>query len=625
MEISTLKEFNTIKQDLISLQEELKSKVLQYDNILNDDSLNKGISIEVQKIDRQINNLNSGVFKIMIVGEFSTGKSTFINYLLDEKVLPTAIKPTTATINLIKYGSEKKVFVHYFEDSNSVTRGKPIEIPIEELSKYSTSLNDDSNQVSKNIKLVEVLYPNKYCKNGVEILDTPGLNSVYEHHERATNEYLPNGNCGIMLFNAGQFLTKSESDYLKIFKKYLNKMFFVVNKVDLVDQDELKDTLPFWKDQLKQILGDASEIRLYPVSAKSVNDSENGAAMMKEFLNDFEAFLISDEKAKEIIFPPIMNSRNEIRGILEEVALKYESLKFSPTEFEEKLKNNIPKLDRAKRRKTELEKFIYERSRYLAEKIKNEYELVSRNISDEVKESIIGWESDLAKLKEELPQIIKQKSTSLVFEFQTKIERELSELSKDISSRVRDLHEELVEFKTSIVAEESDITHAMIKLKDANVSEEMDFYDLAIQFGGYFGIGWIAGAVLGGPIGWAAAVVGNIVFSLFNQEKKRVKELSEIANKITSKLNENFLNLYPEIENKFKKNMHIIMHNTSELFTKMIMDVENTIQEIKLEMEKERYNIENKRNEYHKIKNDFLDIDQKLIKIANIVGNTNES
>ena len=57
-------------------------------------------------------------FKIMVVGEFSSGKSTFLNALIKENILPVAVRPTTATINLIKYSEKKNILLHYWGNTD---------------------------------------------------------------------------------------------------------------------------------------------------------------------------------------------------------------------------------------------------------------------------------------------------------------------------------------------------------------------------------------------------------------------------------------------------------------------------------------------------------------------------
>ena len=619
----TIKIFNENKLELIEIINELKKHIIDYEKLSGINGYDSSKSKTVKRIVNQIENLQKGSFKIMIVGEFSTGKSTFLNAILGENILPMAIKPTTATINLIKFNENKKIIVHYFgerdlESNQEINQGRSEEIPVEKLKEYSTSLNDDSDNVSKNIKLVEVLYPNDYCKEGVEILDTPGLNSVYEHHERATTDYLPNGNSGIMLFNAGQFLTKSESDYLKQFKKYMHKMFFVVNKIDSIDEKELEETIPFWKGQLKEILGENSEVRLYPLSAKNAIGGKVNESRLPDFLSDFESFLASDEKADEMIFPPILNVQTEIDTILSNIILKTKSFNFSPDEFEIKIKANEPKLLRAKRRNNEIESFILERGNFLKDKMKLEYDSLVRNGLQKVRDEISDFSGDIDLLKHELPLLIKRIFPSLVYEFQEAMEKELSLLNNDVASRVNDLRDDLFEFKSSILGE--NISNTIDTRSALQISSRFNGFDLAIEYGGGIGIGALAAMILSGPIVWIAAIGGGMAWGFFSREKIRTKQIKNITEKVENEFKIKLNELYPQLEEKFIGGINKMRNRTSKLFNNLIEEVEKNIREIRKEMQNEKETIERKIERYNNIKRNFIAINYRLIKVKQKVS-----
>ncbi|NCC36113.1 MAG: hypothetical protein EOM24_29480, partial [Chloroflexia bacterium] len=75
--------------------------------------------------------INRDTFKLLIMGEFKTGKSTFINALLREKVLPSYATPTTAIINEVKYGAQRRALLHFNDEDK-----QPMEIPVDQLEEY---------------------------------------------------------------------------------------------------------------------------------------------------------------------------------------------------------------------------------------------------------------------------------------------------------------------------------------------------------------------------------------------------------------------------------------------------------------------------------------------------------
>ena len=183
MVTKTIEEFAERKMSLIKCLKETNDIINSYEkfekDLPNNDEM---IKSPREIINDLISKVEKDVFKVMIVGEFSTGKSTFLNALLGEDILPMAVRPTTATINLIKYSENKSADIHFFgerdENGKEISGGKTEKIELSELKDYTTSLTKESDNKSKEVKLVEIYYPSKYCNNGVEVLDTPGLNST---------------------------------------------------------------------------------------------------------------------------------------------------------------------------------------------------------------------------------------------------------------------------------------------------------------------------------------------------------------------------------------------------------------------------------------------------------------
>lgn len=71
-------------------------------------------------------------------------------------------------------------------------------VPVGDLADYITSLSEKADARAREIDHVVLGFPSPFCRNGVRLVDTPGLNSMHEVHERATMEYLPRGSAGIM-------------------------------------------------------------------------------------------------------------------------------------------------------------------------------------------------------------------------------------------------------------------------------------------------------------------------------------------------------------------------------------------------------------------------------------------
>ena len=108
-------------------------------------------------------------FEVAIVGEFKRGKSTLINALLGQDVLPADVLPATATLNRVTYSDEPYVQVEYKD-------GRSEQVDIDELENYVTKLTLEAEEVAETVKEATVYYDTDFCKNNVDIIDTPGLN-----------------------------------------------------------------------------------------------------------------------------------------------------------------------------------------------------------------------------------------------------------------------------------------------------------------------------------------------------------------------------------------------------------------------------------------------------------------
>ena len=165
------------------------------------------------------------IFKVLCLGEFNAGKSTFLNnFFLEENILPTGVIPTTAKITTIKYGEKKELTI--VDDKN-------------ETHSYQDNISDIlKNSVAKegldlsSTKEVFLTIPSNVLKDGVVVVDTAGLNDSEKERSLLTINYVEQADAVIFLLRAGMPWSESEKDFLeeKIFtKKDLNKIFFVIN------------------------------------------------------------------------------------------------------------------------------------------------------------------------------------------------------------------------------------------------------------------------------------------------------------------------------------------------------------------------------------------------------------
>ena len=184
-------------------------------------------------VEQSIESLKQDSFNMVIVGEFSRGKSTFINALLGKRILPSSTKPTTTIINKISFGEEAEFNLH-FRDSNDIKK-----ITEEEFKDITAKVEPDYedefevNEYNENLKLIssisyaDIKYPTEICKEGIEIIDTPGTNDLDQAREEITFKFIPQSDIAILLLSANQILSQSEVNFLKerILENDIKKVF----------------------------------------------------------------------------------------------------------------------------------------------------------------------------------------------------------------------------------------------------------------------------------------------------------------------------------------------------------------------------------------------------------------
>jgi GTP-binding protein EngB required for normal cell division/Tfp pilus assembly protein PilF len=166
---------------------------------------------------------------ITVMGEFNSGKSTFVNALIGEKIAPMGVTPTTATINILKYGEHRGARVLWRDDRED-------ELAWEAVGAFLRGLD---RKEAQQIRLVELLYPSEELLR-VNVVDTPGLNSMMAEHEQTAREYLSQADAVVWLFSAHQAGKQTEQQALELLRRHRLKTVGVLNKVDRLTEEELE-------------------------------------------------------------------------------------------------------------------------------------------------------------------------------------------------------------------------------------------------------------------------------------------------------------------------------------------------------------------------------------------------
>ncbi|MEG4943217.1 dynamin family protein [Microcoleus sp. F4-D5] len=203
-----------------------------------------GLETDSADINIASKNLRQGVFRLLVLGDMKRGKSTFLNALIGENLLPSDVNPCTALLTILRYGSEKKVTV-YFNDGKS-----PKQLDFKSFKQNYTidpaeakRLEAEKKPAFPDIDCAVVEYPLPLLEKGIEIVDSPGLNDTEARNELSLG-YINNCHAILFVLRATQPCTMGERRYLENYIKNRGlSIFFLINAWDqvresLIDPDD---------------------------------------------------------------------------------------------------------------------------------------------------------------------------------------------------------------------------------------------------------------------------------------------------------------------------------------------------------------------------------------------------
>jgi len=238
--------YEAVKLQLLGIAVELSSLAEEYGQTMKD------ALADAQR------RLEEDVFNLVVLGQFKRGKSTLVNALLGEEVLPTAVIPLTSLVTIADHAADPHALVLYLD-------GRREQIPLHQVADYVTERANPANR--KGVQEVRVFHPAKFLEQA-RLIDTPGVGSVYLHNTRVAYDFLPHADAAIFVVTADPPISEEELNFLRAVRENVAKVFFVQNKIDILTPDELQESLQFTSHVIEQALASGSPITVYPLSAR---------------------------------------------------------------------------------------------------------------------------------------------------------------------------------------------------------------------------------------------------------------------------------------------------------------------------------------------------------------------
>lgn len=223
-----------------------------------------------KKLQRIISKEKDKSLNLSVIGEFTTGKSTFINAFIRNNLLVSSIMQGTTLANtIIDFCPSYAICLHHVNGKKAVK-----EFPdIDELKKSIASVTTN-NRIARVLQAVRIGLPSPNLRSGVRIIDTPGTNATEKWHEEVTKNALKDiSDLSIVLVDATKPLPETLLDFIEVhLKGVLHQCAFVVTKLDLIAKNERRMMLTYIQKKLESFL-ERDDIVVFPYVAPLVINS----------------------------------------------------------------------------------------------------------------------------------------------------------------------------------------------------------------------------------------------------------------------------------------------------------------------------------------------------------------
>ncbi|MEG4517803.1 MULTISPECIES: dynamin family protein [unclassified Microcoleus] len=363
--LNDLERVAAVRREIAARLSNIATAINQSELAAGEASGKLGLETDNADINVASKNLRQGVFRLLVLGDMKRGKSTFLNALIGENLLPSDVNPCTALLTILRYGSEKKVTV-YFNDGKS-----PKQLDFKSFKQNYTidpaeakRLEEENKPAFPDIDCAVVEYPLPLLEKGIEIVDSPGLNDTEARNELSLG-YINNCHAILFVLRATQPCTMGERRYLENYIKNRGlSIFFLINAWDqvresLIDPDDPEE-LAEAEGKLRRVFQvnlaeyclteghDIYDERVFPITSLKAlrlrmknQDADLAGTGFPEFMAALNTFL-TQERAISELRPARTLARQISARVREAVGRRLPLLDRDVNELKEKINSVEP-------------------------------------------------------------------------------------------------------------------------------------------------------------------------------------------------------------------------------------------------------------------------------------------
>lgn len=439
-------------------------------------------------IEERIPRLEEERFNLVVLGEFNHGKTTFVNALLGKTVLPIGVTPTTAAIHHLSFSDEPKAAAVAHD-------GDRQEMSVEELKRYAAE-GGHANE----IRHLEVGYPADILRNRVVLVDTPGVNDLNLQRAEITYSYIPRADAVIFLLDAGQILKESERIFIeeRLLKQSRDKIFFVVNKIDLLTEPEREEALAYAREHLATMV---ERPMIFGVSSTMALLGEADRSGLPELLGELSRFLGS-ERGRILLDNAISDALRATASLERHMLIRSRSLAMDEAELDRRIASVEEELQRRGRKVEELESRIIDSTDLLKTEVGRDLrefsealraslvEDIEKASAEDIKKFLAGYIQDVFK------QWAEQEGEKVTRRLELLAEETIAIVNEDVKSAAGKLAEQMG-----------------IDRKSLDLNVDTLYYDVGVFALGAFGMTMmvVSHVLVGGLLTLAAPLLAVVV------------------------------------------------------------------------------------------------------------------